>query len=198
MPPRPAFLDFPREVRDMIYESYVTETDGYHFDHESKKLRAADRPIDLSLMYTCKCIAAEMSGLPLKLNVIRFTTGSSESERFKAFLLSQLMANLARDRRGAFNTSKGSPFASRQPAFWTPDVIDEVTRIDPQLLSWTSDASGNANYEAPSIYRENVRKALAVLLKSPDYLPTYNTYTAKFPPKAGTTLVEKPILYLRA
>ena len=76
------FLSLPRELRNIIYEHYVLdEGDGYHFNHSKRKFRASNgQPIDLSLMYTCKCVNAEMRGLHLGKNILIFSTMSLEGK----------------------------------------------------------------------------------------------------------------------
>ncbi|KAJ4269461.1 hypothetical protein NW762_001121 [Fusarium torreyae] len=68
------FLALPYELRHKIYKAYFTLDDGYMFQPGSGKLAAADRPLDLSLMYTCRFIASETKDLPLKCNTISFST----------------------------------------------------------------------------------------------------------------------------
>jgi hypothetical protein len=91
---RPHFLFLPREIRDLIYCDYLrmgTE-DGYTYDFEAGKLRTADKqPIDLSLMYTCRLVANEMRGLPLRLHRITFTTLYSDELRLRAGRWAYLM-----------------------------------------------------------------------------------------------------------
>ena len=85
MPKQWAFFSLPRELRDIIYEYYVLEDGGYRFNYDSGKLRvAADRPIDLSFMYTCTLVATEMRGVALGTNTVTFSTAYSDSERIKA------------------------------------------------------------------------------------------------------------------
>ncbi|KAL8668323.1 MAG: hypothetical protein Q9168_007045 [Polycauliona sp. 1 TL-2023] len=81
------FLHLPRELRDAIYQCYVYEEEGYHYDTETSRLRAAgNRPIDLALMYTCSTVAREMHHLALRTNLLHFTTSQfpSHTERNKA------------------------------------------------------------------------------------------------------------------
>ncbi|KAK4199463.1 hypothetical protein QBC40DRAFT_349365 [Triangularia verruculosa] len=76
------FLCLPREMRDAIYEAYLLLDDGYVFDFECNKLRTSSgQPIDLSLMYTCRLVAAEMAGLPLRTNTVTFRTVYSDTMR---------------------------------------------------------------------------------------------------------------------
>jgi hypothetical protein len=68
------FFRLPLELREQVYFHYVYEPTGYHHEATSGKLRCADgRPLDLALQYTCRSIAAEMSGLALQHNTITFT-----------------------------------------------------------------------------------------------------------------------------
>jgi hypothetical protein len=69
------FLSLPVELREQIFH-YLFRTDGgYVYDAELDKLKRADnRPIELSLLYTCRTIANEARHIPLSLNTIKFTT----------------------------------------------------------------------------------------------------------------------------
>jgi hypothetical protein len=79
-------LELPRELRDEIYGYYLFADRGsdgaYVYNFETNKLRRADKqPIDLGLMYTCKTIAAEMYGMPMRLNTVAFRTIYSDRLR---------------------------------------------------------------------------------------------------------------------
>ena len=56
----------PREVRDVIYEYYLLENDGYHFDSETGKLLyhkpsiSPKQVVRLGLRITCRIAAEEM------------------------------------------------------------------------------------------------------------------------------------------
>lgn len=74
MAPR-EFLRLPHEIRHNIYRAYFTLNDGYVYQPESDKLVAADgQPLDLALMYTCRFVASETKDLPLRHNVVTFST----------------------------------------------------------------------------------------------------------------------------
>ncbi|KAK0672551.1 hypothetical protein QBC41DRAFT_313481 [Cercophora samala] len=86
---RPHLLLIPGELRNYIYKDYLGAghegVNEYIYDYEANKLRTADnRPIDLNLMYTCKVIAQEMHGLPLRLFTVSFSTLFSDSLRTRA------------------------------------------------------------------------------------------------------------------
>ncbi|KAF4994824.1 hypothetical protein FGRMN_5558 [Fusarium graminum] len=69
------FLRLPNELRHIVYQAYFMLTEGYSCNSQSGKLTTSDgEPIDLALMYTCSLIAAETKDLPLKHNIISFST----------------------------------------------------------------------------------------------------------------------------
>lgn len=72
----PAFLGLPPELRCMIYDFYLPLHDGYHYDMEAGKLRAANGElIHLALTRVCKLVASELNGLALEKNTITFSSG---------------------------------------------------------------------------------------------------------------------------
>jgi len=98
-------LALPRELRDFIYEYYIrlSGPDGYVYDFEANKLRTSDKkPIDLSLMYTCRQVACEMRGMALRIQTVTFTTLYSEdlrprAGRFCYYLCEMLPIRILRD-----------------------------------------------------------------------------------------------------
>jgi len=107
MPPS-SFLCLPREVRDLIYEAYVTDgaVDGYFFDFQSGKLRTANyERIDLALTHTCRQVANEMRGLALQRNMITFTTVYSEDLRASAARFQYLLDCFHQELKAGFQTS---------------------------------------------------------------------------------------------
>ncbi|KAL4727798.1 hypothetical protein ACLX1H_004487 [Fusarium chlamydosporum] len=74
MAPSP-FLSLPWELRHKIYREYFTIDNGYAFQPGPGKLAAFNgKPLDLSLVYTCRFIASETKHMPLALNAISFST----------------------------------------------------------------------------------------------------------------------------
>ncbi|OBS22894.1 hypothetical protein FPOA_09217 [Fusarium poae] len=70
-----SLLGLPGEVRAKIYHYYFQVDGGYAYDAECDKLQTVDnRPIELSLLYTCRTIAREARHLPFSLNAIEFRT----------------------------------------------------------------------------------------------------------------------------
>ncbi|KAI1140137.1 hypothetical protein F5Y05DRAFT_307667 [Hypoxylon sp. FL0543] len=75
------FLDLPRELRDIIYEYYVSDG-GYIFDFETGRLRTTEGyPINLALTFTCRQVASEMNGIALRNNTIFFHAIRLEEKR---------------------------------------------------------------------------------------------------------------------
>ena len=121
------FLRLPRELRDLIYQYYVLEYDGYHYEYESGKFRTSNhRPINLALMYTCKAIAAEMYGVALGSNIITFSTACTKSLSKRADFLNTQHPLLSRKRRWYV--------ATIARACVTPEIKAKVAREYPQML----------------------------------------------------------------
>ena len=58
MQPQSRLFTLPRELRDMIYEYYLSTENGYSYCYETGKLTERDGlPIDIALTYTCKLAA---------------------------------------------------------------------------------------------------------------------------------------------
>lgn len=94
-PLRLSFWDLPRELRDMIYEDYVTIDGGYVFDPGSGKLRSATpHAHPFALQRTCKRAAFEMAGLALSVNTVTFSTVGTMREA--AFRFDFMMQGLHR------------------------------------------------------------------------------------------------------
>ena len=125
------FLDLPREMRDVIYQHYTQEKDGYHFDFESGKLRASasGQPIDLALMYTCKTVAAELRNLPLGTNRITFSTVYSERLRLRAGRFHKALITLANSQWWILSAIT-RPIAR---PFRVPELIAEIIQKFPQF-----------------------------------------------------------------
>jgi hypothetical protein len=169
----PHFLFLPREIRDLIYCDYLrmgTE-DGYTYDFEAGKLRTADKqPIDLSLMYTCRLVANEMRGLPLRFHRITFTTLYSDELRLRAGRWAYLM-HLAEDTM--YKTLEG--VASRM----SPEMAREVAqrfgdtffyRIFQHMRDgnhWRYMHSGPHWGQVPSSHREVVCQVLRLAAREP-------------------------------
>jgi hypothetical protein len=72
------FLGIPVEVRVQIYCEYASIDGGYVYNPASGKLQAADGGLSqLSLMSTCRQVAAEFRSIPLAVDTVTFTASSS-------------------------------------------------------------------------------------------------------------------------
>ncbi|CAO1604243.1 hypothetical protein XANCAGTX0491_007806 [Xanthoria calcicola] len=144
--PRPGFLSLPRELRDTIYRHYLFEPEGYHFNLASGKLCASDnRPVNLALLRTCTAVAAEMHHLPLRTNVLHFSTSAdpSESERIISARFGMLLDYFGRGRIAALRLLREPSLRPYQ----TPVVDAKLALKYPQfapLLHWWSPESPGA------------------------------------------------------
>ena len=120
------FFSTPREVRHIIYRYYLAEEDGYHFDFESRTLRARNQPIDLALLYASRQTATEMQGLAFEFNTITFSTACprGRSERLKAGRYDRIMHELELAKLRAVS-STGHPDLRH---FRTPEIMAELSR----------------------------------------------------------------------
>jgi hypothetical protein len=81
MQPTLTFHDLPAEIRVAIYKLCFTVDGGYRYDHESTKLTKANgEAINLSLLLASRLVAREATPIPLQVNALHFSTGSSRFE----------------------------------------------------------------------------------------------------------------------
>ncbi|KAF5003008.1 hypothetical protein FDECE_10423 [Fusarium decemcellulare] len=73
--PPTTLTTLPFEMRRQIFIYAFKVDGGYVFNGDSEKLTMADgKPINFSLMYTCRLIANDTKGMPLSVNTINFST----------------------------------------------------------------------------------------------------------------------------
>jgi len=130
-----AFFDLPRELRDVVYEHYVTIDGGYILNAESGKLRAATpRAHIFGLQRTCKRAAREMDGLPLSCNPVTFSTiGNMRESAFRFdFMLDIFLTAMAEDYDRAVERDD----TDNMPlSFSFPDSVREsIARVFPQFV----------------------------------------------------------------
>jgi hypothetical protein len=119
------FFKLPRELRDSIYQHYVTVEGGYHQNSITGKLvNANGQPIDLALAYACKLTAVEMRGFPFKMNAIVFSTLYCEDLREIAGWFDALSETLVNVKsvvlcwtRACLNTNMIAKIAEAHPDF---------------------------------------------------------------------------------
>jgi hypothetical protein len=166
MPQQSKLLTLPRELRDLIYNYYLEVEGGYIPNYITKKLSRADgQPIDLTLAYTCKLVAAEMFGLPLKINKITFSTVYSDEERKKAGWFAANLASLSILKHGLLFAAR-----SRCDADATRTVLQRYPDFQPivTLLQRGEAMSRRLEHklilksfgELPSRYRQFVSEIL--------------------------------------
>lgn len=169
-------LDLPRELRDIIYWHYLKEDDGYVFHYQSGKLRTFDnRPIDLTFMYTCHSVAAEMSGRALAINHVTFSTVYSESERLRAGMFHRLQEELAETKEVAFRVLNSNDECKQ---YLTAEIVDRVALKFPAYAWLIEQMRGENLYlrtkdysrEAGSVHRAFVDYTLTTIAAGSDYL----------------------------
>ncbi|KAI8315876.1 hypothetical protein K4K61_000199 [Colletotrichum sp. SAR11_59] len=173
MPPL-RLLALPRELREIIYEFYISIDGGYvcdTFGFIRGKLKGAngDR-IQLSLVYTCKRIAEEMArgGLTFRFNTITFMPLSSKSLSGLAGSFDLKRNNLDRTRSAIFHTvghcipdSVYSEMAAAYPRLLP--LLDRLKREgrQPSFVAARLAMDRHGPYgEAPSTYREFIKDVL--------------------------------------
>ncbi|KAI1418376.1 hypothetical protein F5Y13DRAFT_196174 [Hypoxylon sp. FL1857] len=125
MAPVSRFLSLPRELRDAIYEYYVS-WDGYTYDFQTRTLKTTEGdPIDLALMFTCWQVACEMKGVALRNNPITFRTIYSEETRRSAYSYAELLQYFCNLKRAMFKYAR--------PCF-TEDLRSKVAQLYPDFM----------------------------------------------------------------
>ena len=139
----PPFLKLPRELRATVYHYYVLEPDGYHFDYDASTFRKADgRPLNLSLILTCRTIRTEMRYLPLHTNTFIFATACSESERLRAGRFQSLLERHLEEQCFVLTSARLNDSLRR---YFTPKIMarlnesySEFQRLFDVIDSWST------------------------------------------------------------
>ncbi|KAF2650640.1 hypothetical protein K491DRAFT_577557, partial [Lophiostoma macrostomum CBS 122681] len=171
----------PREIRDIIYEFYVAQENGYIFDADTGRFKGADRPIEMALLLMCKRVADEMEGMALRVNVLTFTTSSSRSLHSQAARFDEIMGRLHFVRAKRLDQMR-----DLIPPDLSKDLENRFPRSFTQQLCQTGlrcyNSSQGAWGEVESNHREFVRYALQQLS---------STHPVEF-----STAITEPIGYL--
>ncbi|CAH0048245.1 unnamed protein product [Clonostachys solani] len=152
MLPSPCLTGLPIEVRLQIYQLYFHCPGGLLYSHDSQKLHAKDpdEKFEVSLIFTCRTIAAETQGLPFEFNTITFTTGCHIKNYSHAGEYSRILHALSTQRfkvlcymRPAISEEIYEEVTSRFPRF-TP-VLDAIRQHPPleggDNWNWISEIS---------------------------------------------------------
>ncbi|KAM0211890.1 hypothetical protein ACHAQI_005043 [Fusarium lateritium] len=120
-------LSLPLELRQQIFHDYFKVEGGYVYDAKSDSLKTADnRPIELSLISTCRSIANDTRHLPLSINTVKFFTLYREDWRSLA---------------GCFNLVTSyiyvlqSDFVIHLARFMTADMLAQLTLKYPKFAT---------------------------------------------------------------
>jgi hypothetical protein len=120
-------LNLPLELRLQIFHDYFKVEGGYVYNAESDSLKTADnRPIELSLMSTCRPIANDTRHLPLSINTVKFSTLYREDWRSLAGCF-----NLV----ASYHSLLQSDFVMHLARFMTPDIFSQLAFRYPKFES---------------------------------------------------------------
>ena len=122
-------FNLPRELRDLIYEFYVTQRDPLRYFPDDAKLRTQNGDsVDLNLTYVCKQASVELSGMMFRHNTIKFVaslngnpTTVSRASRFHA-----MIHDVHQRRLELLNHCR---------PFITAEIIEDATKAFPYCTS---------------------------------------------------------------
>ncbi|CAN9338612.1 unnamed protein product [Alternaria alternata] len=167
----------PRELRDTIYDYCTSENGGYFFDPREGKLRTiSGDKIDLTLMYTCKSIAAEMRDVLFRDNTIHFTTSPYPDRYTRDY---RHFGHLLRDLYSAKNIT-----LSQAIPFITGAITRKIIESFPHSATLirhlrTAEAKASKRHEqwgrsvewgsALSLHRDAVAELLSMVAQNPAF-----------------------------
>ncbi|KAK8876963.1 hypothetical protein PGQ11_001909 [Apiospora arundinis] len=184
MSSEPAFLRVPREIRDIIYREYVTLEHGYVYNPATNRLKAGGpicKPNLMALQSCCQQVAAEMKGLALKHNIVRFYTVCSARTKYRANALFTLMKNMYSTEAELLAQARGriSPQALERMTSEFPqlshliETFNDIPTDEHHELRWHTVAlpwdivrynDANEYGEAHSVYRHFITSALQSII----------------------------------
>jgi hypothetical protein len=156
---RSLFFTIARELRDMVYDYYVSEKDGYHLTYETGKLNlASGSHINFDFAYTCKRMANEMNGLFLHLNSVNISTHYSNHNRAELGRSGILLRIFAELQVGLLAKARSLIDA---------DTVQYVANAHPQFLPFINHVQTGFFFgasidcgEVPSLHRKFVAETL--------------------------------------
>ncbi|KAI1452585.1 hypothetical protein F4805DRAFT_447024 [Annulohypoxylon moriforme] len=180
MDTKPHFFHLPNHIREQIYRYYVFVDGGYVYNPETHKLRAANGGfIDLSLMYTCRDIFFDMTGLPLRTNTITFYPFYPEESLYFAYLQGIMLLQTHHQRCEMFRSAKRC---------YTEKVKAQFCEIFPQLMSIFDDFSADLRLENIGHAPSQVYDAMGYALKLASSHPNYEKDLAHLKYQWGDTM----------
>ncbi|KAI4665268.1 uncharacterized protein J4E78_002728 [Alternaria triticimaculans] len=171
-----ALLLLPRELRNHIYDYYFSCDGGYTHVFETNQLRRADnQPIELSLVLSCRQIAAETHGLALRINTLRFTTFHSDATQEQAGLL-HAVNKIISSRKESLLNSEARELLGEEQAQIAKKAYPQFTHV---IDHWQSHGRINGRFysmrfltcgEAPSVWRDFVAFTLNLVSHHPGFV----------------------------
>lgn len=170
-------LQLPRELRNHIYDYYFSCDGGYTHVFETNKLRRADdQPIELSLVLSCRQIAAETHGLALRTNTLRFTTFHSDATQEDAVLLHASNNAIRYIKESILNYATHDYLSEEQ----AQTAREAYPQFAPVIDHWQSPRHSIIHRalfrpylicgEAPSIWHDFVAFTLDLVSQHPEFL----------------------------
>jgi hypothetical protein len=180
--PQSPLFDLPQELRDLIYEFYAYEEDGYRYEYPARKLRPASGRA-LNLLYSCKTAAAELSSVLRRAPKITFSPVYSDPRHCRDMGYRGLRSRAGRFECLLHYARWTKLLMLRHSASCvTPDILDEVMRRHPGagdgiFRSVFHPIQGNSLSLASSIYSRHhfaslcdaVQCALELASTHPDF-----------------------------
>ncbi|KAI4694273.1 hypothetical protein J4E81_006489 [Alternaria sp. BMP 2799] len=165
-----SFMDLPRELRDIVYELYLPDTEST-YDAKTHKFTITNKEAnDMSLGFTCHTILEELLCRAFEINLTfhaAFVHTPRESD-------DQWVDDI-----GHILLYKEDVVDKMARRFLTEEGEEEIAACYPQfqpiLSAWRSNrdetwfSKGHDWGEAPSIYRDFIQHTLTVLAKHPEF-----------------------------
>ncbi|KAI4665314.1 uncharacterized protein J4E78_002774 [Alternaria triticimaculans] len=165
-----SFMDLPRELRDIVYELYLPDTEST-YDAKTHKFTITNKEADdMSLGFTCHTILEELLCRAFEVNLTfhaAFVHTPRESD-------DQWVDDI-----GHILLHKEDVVDQMARRFLTEAGEEEIATCYPQfqpiLSAWRSNrdetwfSKGHDWGEAPSIYRDFIQHTLTVLAKHPEF-----------------------------
>ena len=169
-------FNLPRELRDLIYEFYVTQRDPLRYFPDDAKLRTQNGDsIDLNLTYVCKQASVELSGMMFRHNTIEFVASLNDNPATvsRASRFHAMVHDVHQRRLELLNHCR---------PYITAEIIEDATIAFPYCTSLLpvltsrrrsyTEAPGKAKDwgTVPSEHRDLITYLIQQIQKQPDFM----------------------------
>jgi len=168
--PNLSFMDLPRELRDIVYEPYLPDTESTYDAKTHKFTITSQGANDMSLGFTCHTILEELLCRAFEVNLTfhaAFVHTPRESDDQWVDDIGHILLykeDIVDEMARGFLTEAGEE-----------EIAACYPQFQPILSAWRLNRDGtwfSKGYdwgEAPSIYRDFIQHTLTVLAKHPDF-----------------------------